>query len=188
MDSAHPSDCSDAGGQTPNRVRAERFGGPILAEDAEFSPSGLLIKKCELRSSTGKLATLRGSELRFRDGTKLSFETFRAGVRPRHGRTVLVDTSGKLRAEAEWSAIDHYFQVHGGDCSYSVDRMEKRHGWQIHADGLIAGFDHQIVHVMDTVPLIAVVLAWKVARTIEHLPAFGTSRQKAWDRIEVLGS
>jgi len=189
MDVERPPDLAGTPTQTPNRVRAERFGGPVLEEDAEFISSGFLIKRCELRDFAGKIATVRGTDIRFRDGTKLSFEVFKAGVRPRHGRTVLVDGGGNIKASAEWAASDHYFQVRGGDRSYTVDRTDGRHRWQIHGDGVVATFDHSLVDVSDSVPAVALLLAWNVARTLEHTPGSPNRRDKAWNRHdEILGS
>ncbi|MDF1596491.1 MAG: hypothetical protein P1T08_10410 [Acidimicrobiia bacterium] len=188
MDDVHPSDHEPTVAPSPNSVRAERFGGPVLTGNAEFSASGFLVKKCELRSSAGKVATVRGNDVRFRDGSKLSFETFSTGVRPRHGRTVLVDLGGNMRAEAEWTALDHCFAVRAGDCTYTIDRDERAGGWRIHADGVVATFDHHKIEVEDPVPVVAVLLAWRVARTLEHLPAIGKQTARAWDRTEILGS
>jgi hypothetical protein len=189
MDVDRPTDFTTEPAQTPNRVRAGRFGGPLLREDAEFSTSGLLIKTCVLSSASGKVATVRGNDVRFPTGLRLSYEDFRAGARPRHGRTVLVDLFGDVKASAEWSAIDHYFHVHGAEVTYAVDRSDRRHRWRLHGDGVVAEFDHRHFEVFDTIPTVAALLAWKVARILEHLPGFGAQREMAWNRGgEILGS
>ena len=189
MDVDRSFDHAGTPAQSPNRVRAERFGGPVLYGDAVFASSGFLVRKCELRDAGGKLATVRGYDVRFRDGSKLTFETFKTGVRSRHGRTVLVDGAGDVRASAEWDSGDHYFQVHGADRTYTVDRAEGRHKWQIHGDGVVATFDRRLVEVMDCVPAIALLLAWRIATMLEHLPGGGNQRAKAWNRPdEILGS
>ena len=189
MGSGEPVDQGDLASQTPNSVRADRFGGPVLVENAEFSTSGFFSKKCELRGASGKVVTLRGNVVRFRDGSKLSFEVYSTGVRPRHGRTVLVDLQGNVRATTEWAADAHYFQISGGDCTYTVDRADHYHWWQIHGDGVVAEFDHHKVEVAGPVPVIVVLLAWKVARTLERLPGMASRRAKAWNRPDnILGS
>ena len=189
MDVGRSVDHAGTPAQSPNSVRAERFGGPVLDENAEFASSGFLVRKCELRDAGGKRATVRGNDVRFRDGSKLTFEVFKTGVRPRHGRTVLVDGAGSVRASAEWDSGDHYFQVHGGDRTYTVDRAEERHRWQIHGDGVVAAFDRRLVEVTDAVPVVALLLAWRIATMLEHMPGGGNQRAKAWNRPdEILGS
>jgi hypothetical protein len=156
--------------------------GPRCRAQIAFEPNGV-------EGVGGKLATVRGNDVRFRDGSKLSFEAFKTGVRSRHGRTVLVDGAGSVRASAEWDSSDHYFQVHGGDRTYTVDPPEERHRWQIHGDGVVAAFDRRVVDVTDCVPVVALLLAWRIATMLEHLPGGGNQRAKAWNRPdEILGS
>ena len=123
-----------------------------------------------LSSASGKVATVRGNDVRFPNGLRLSYEDFRAGARPRHGRTVLVDLFGDVKASAEWSAIDHYFHVHGAEVAYAVDRSDRRRRWRLHGDGVVAEFDHRHFEVFDTIPIVAALLAWKVARILELFP------------------
>ena len=174
---------------SPPLSRADRFGGPVFFGHAEFKSSGFLVKKCVLAGPSGKLATVRGNDVRFPNGTRLSFETHRAGIHPRHGSTSLTDLPGNIRASAEWVASDHYFQVHGDDAAYAVERGAKRQRWQIFADGVVAEFDHHKVEAREFVAVTAVILAWKVARTLEHTPGSATQRTMAWNRnAGILGS
>lgn len=173
----------------PAPSRADRFGGPTLFGHAGFTPSGLFVRKCVLANSAGRIATVRGGDIRLSNGNRLRFETYRAGIHPRHGRTALVDLPGNIRASAEWVASDHYFQVRGEEASYAVERGGKHHRWQIFADGRVAEFDRRSVHAFDVVPVLAVLLAWRVARTLEHTPGSATQRTAAWNRsADILGS
>ena len=142
---------------SPAVSRADRFGGPVFFGHAEFVSSGFFVRKCVLKSPSGKVATVRGNDVRFPNGTRLSFETHRAGIHPRHGRTALIDLPGNIRASAEWVASDHYFQVHGDDAGYAVERGGKRHLWQMFADGVVVEFDHHRVDARELVPVTAVI-------------------------------